>query len=337
MECCDALKESALKRREPSKRRTGGGAKTDRPPPAATTGTSLLAWPANQNLTLADVVDLKYFETMGIALLRGRDFAAQDREGSTGVVIINETFTGRYFPGKDPIGRRLSLNRREGPWWEVVGVARDAKYLTLGELPTPFIYQNLRQRHESGMVLHVRTGGGPENFVAAVRKEVQAIEKNLPVTNLQPMTELLDNSLSPARVRGRTAARRLRLVSAIVSGCRPLRSDVFLGFAPHARDRYSDGVGGAENRRPSPGAARKHDVGWIRHHTRPSRGFGRNALARQFSLRREHHRPFNLWRHCLGLGNRGLDGKSHPGTPSIKSRSDGGAQIRVSLFSSLTE
>lgn len=155
---------------------------------------------ANQNSTLADVVDLKYFKTLGIPLLRGRDFGAQDQENSPGVVIINETFAGRYFPNQDPLGRRLSFGGTQGPWLEVVGVVRDAKYLTLGELPTPFVYQSLRQRHESGMVLHVRTGGSPASYLAAVRGEVQAVEKNLPITNVRPMTELLDISLSPARM-----------------------------------------------------------------------------------------------------------------------------------------
>ncbi|MEJ7617877.1 MAG: ABC transporter permease [Pyrinomonadaceae bacterium] len=87
---------------------------------------------ANQNLTLADVVDLKYFATLGMPLLSGRDFAAQDRENSPGVVVINEMFARRYFPDQDPIGRRLSLSGTRGPWLEVIGTVRDAKYLTSG-------------------------------------------------------------------------------------------------------------------------------------------------------------------------------------------------------------
>jgi len=152
------------------------------------------------NLTFVSVVNLKYFQTMNIPLLRGRDFTAQDREGAPGVVIVNETFVRRYFPNQDPAGKRLSLSGARGPWLEVVAVARDGKYVTLGEASAPMVYQSLLQRHETGMTMLVRTGGEPANFVAGVRREMQSIEKNLPITNIRPMTELLSNSLFPARM-----------------------------------------------------------------------------------------------------------------------------------------
>lgn len=150
--------------------------------------------------TLASPVALKYFETMNIPLLRGRDFTAQDREGTPGVIVINETFVRRYFPDEDPLGKRLSLSGARGPWLEVVGVARDGKYITLGETSAPMIYQSILQRHETGMTLLIRTRGDSASLAAAVRREVQAVEKNLPVTNIRPMTELLNNSLFPARM-----------------------------------------------------------------------------------------------------------------------------------------
>jgi predicted permease len=153
-----------------------------------------------ENVTLSSPVALDYFRTMSIPLLRGRDFDAQDREGAPGVVVINETFARRYFPGQDPIGRRVSLNGAKGPWLEVVGLARDGKYITLGETPAPFLYQPLAQRHESGMVLLVRTGGDPASLVPAVRREVQSVEQNLPLTNVRTMEELLSASLFPARM-----------------------------------------------------------------------------------------------------------------------------------------
>ena len=152
------------------------------------------------NITLTSPVALKYFETMSIPLLRGRDFTTQDREGAPGVIVINETFARRYFPDQDPLGKRLSLRGAEGPWLEVVGLARDGKYVTLGETSAPMVYQSILQRHETGMTLLIRTGGDPSNFAAGVRHEVQTIEKNLPVTNIRPMTELLNNSLFPARM-----------------------------------------------------------------------------------------------------------------------------------------
>jgi len=152
------------------------------------------------NITLASSVGQDYFETLNIPLLRGRDFNAQDREGAPGVAIVNETFARRYFPGEDPIGMRVSLAGAQGPWLEVVGLARDGKYVTLGEVPAPFLYQPLAQRHESGMVLMLRTSGDPSGLVPAVRREVHSIEPNLPLTNARLMEELLSTSLYPARM-----------------------------------------------------------------------------------------------------------------------------------------
>jgi predicted permease len=151
------------------------------------------------NVTLTSPVALDYFRTLDIPVLRGRDFNAQDREGAPGVAIVNETFAKRYFPGRDPIGQRVSLGGSQGPWLEVVGLARDSKYITLGEAPAPFLYQPLAQRHETGMVLLVRAGGDPSRLVPAVRREVQAIEPNLPLKNARTMSEMLSTSLFPAR------------------------------------------------------------------------------------------------------------------------------------------
>jgi predicted permease len=153
-----------------------------------------------ENITLASSVALNYFRTLKIPLLRGRDFNVQDREGAPGVVIVNESFARRYFPQQDAIGGRVSMNGAQGPWLEVVGLARDGKYITLGEAPAPFLYQPLAQRHESGMVLLVRTSGDPEQLIPTVRREVQSIERNLPLTNARSMAELLRTSLFPARM-----------------------------------------------------------------------------------------------------------------------------------------
>jgi predicted permease len=153
----------------------------------------------SSNETLASSVALRYFETLHIPLLRGRDFTAQDREGAPGVVVVNETFASRYLNGEDPIGRRISLNGDQGPWLEIVGLVRDSKYVTVGEAPAPFVYQPLAQRHESGMSLLVRTQGDPAAAIPAVRGEVQKLERNLPLTQARPMTELLAMSLFGAR------------------------------------------------------------------------------------------------------------------------------------------
>ena len=148
----------------------------------------------------ANVVGLKYFSTMGIPLLRGRDFTAQDSEGAPLAVIVNEALARRYFEGEDPLGKRVSFRGASGPWSEIVGVARDSKYRTLGESPRTVAYVPLAQNHETGMTLHVRTIGDPATLAASVRREVQALDQNLPVTSLQRLTEVLAGSLFAARM-----------------------------------------------------------------------------------------------------------------------------------------
>jgi len=154
----------------------------------------------NPNVINVNVIGPRYFQTTGIPLARGRDFDTRDAEQAPGVVIVNETFAKRHFAGQEPVGKRLSLRGTRGPWLEIVGVARDSKYVTLGEGLTPFAYLPLTQNHETGMVLHVRAAGDPLNVAAAVRGEIQSLEKNLPVTNFRPVTELIGASLYAARM-----------------------------------------------------------------------------------------------------------------------------------------
>jgi putative ABC transport system permease protein len=137
---------------------------------------------------------------MGVPLLRGRDFSSQDTEDRPGVVVVNESFANRHLPGQEVLGRRISFNSTKGPWKEIVGVVRDSKYVSLSEPPTPFVFLPLPQNHETGMTLLVRAVGDPSSIVASVRNNVQAIEKNLPVTNPVPMSEGIGNSLYAARM-----------------------------------------------------------------------------------------------------------------------------------------
>jgi putative ABC transport system permease protein len=137
---------------------------------------------------------------MGIALLQGRDFNAQDTEDHPRVVIVNEAFVRRHFPNEDAIGKRLSFNGPEGPWREIVGVVRTSKYFSLGEAPTPVAYSPLLQNHETGMTLHVRTSVDPTTIAGAIRNEVQSLEKNLPLGNPERMSERVANSLYAPRM-----------------------------------------------------------------------------------------------------------------------------------------
>jgi predicted permease len=155
---------------------------------------------SDANSVSSNVIGLKYFQTMGIEFLRGRDFTAQDTEDKPRVVIVNEALVRRNFPGQEALGKRLSFNASAGPWHEIIGVVRDSKYLNVGESPTAVVYLPLQQNHETGMTLHVRALADPSTITAAVRNEVQSLEKNLPIGNPAPMSQSIANSLFAARM-----------------------------------------------------------------------------------------------------------------------------------------
>ncbi len=154
----------------------------------------------SQYTTRSNVIGSKYFETMGIPLLRGRDFTAQDSEGAPLAVIANEEFVRRYLDNQEPLGQHVSFRGAQGPWTEIIGVVRDSKYRTLGESPRPVLYLPLSQNRETGMTLHVRTLGNPASVAESVRREVQELDRNLAVTGLQPLTAVLSGSLFAARM-----------------------------------------------------------------------------------------------------------------------------------------
>ena len=152
------------------------------------------------NTVNANVVGFRYFETLGIPFLRGRDFTGDDREGAPGVVIVNETFARRFWKDEDPVGKRISTRGAQGPFFEVIGVVANGKYVTLGEEPRSMMYMPLSQNHETGMTLHVRTSLPPESLAAAVRGEIQSLEKNLPISGIRTMADQMSSSLFPAKM-----------------------------------------------------------------------------------------------------------------------------------------
>ena len=147
-----------------------------------------------------NVVGPRYFETMGTRLVRGRDFAEADREGAPGVVVVNETLARMLWPDEDALGKRLSFEGARGPFLEVVGVARDGKYRSLGDRSRPYVYRPLMQSYEPKMTLVVRTSGEPAALAGAVRGQLRALDPNLPVAEMRTLAEQFDLSLLPSRV-----------------------------------------------------------------------------------------------------------------------------------------
>ncbi|HVF45420.1 MAG TPA: ABC transporter permease [Pyrinomonadaceae bacterium] len=159
---------------------------------------------ANAPISMVATVEQEYFKAMGIPVVAGRAFGEADREDSTKVVIVNETLARRFFPGENPsqgaVGRRISFRSDEGPWLEIVGVARDGKYWTIGEAPQLFVYSPLSQSYSQTATLVVRSEGDPRPLAAAIRAEVARLDPSLPLFDVKTMGEHMGVSLFPARV-----------------------------------------------------------------------------------------------------------------------------------------
>ena len=151
--------------------------------------------------TGCNIVGPRYMETLGIPLVRGRDFTARDDEGATlGALIINETMARRYWPGVDPVGKRVTVRRRARTLYEVVGVAKDVRQRSLWDDPVPYLYLPLLQRYFPEMMLHVKTAGDPMALAPAVRREIEAIDGDLPVFDVMPLRNQITTALSPQRM-----------------------------------------------------------------------------------------------------------------------------------------
>jgi len=145
-------------------------------------------------------VGADYFATMRTTLARGRGFTVQDAPGGRLVVVVNEAFVRRYWPGRDGLGERLVLPWREGEVeLEVVGIARDGKYASLGEEPTPYIFYPHRQLYRSQMAVVVRTEGDPAAFTPEARRLVAGLDATLPVYEVKTLRAHLGTALFPAR------------------------------------------------------------------------------------------------------------------------------------------
>jgi predicted permease len=153
----------------------------------------------NGKLVQLNTVEPGYFETMGIALERGRDFALSDHPDSPHVVVVNRTMAKQFWPEQDAIGKRFKFFGQD--WWnEVIGVAADGKYNFLGENPQPHIYLSLGQTFEPAVSLHLRASGDPATALGMARREVQQLDRALPITNVFSYAEILRQSLWAPRM-----------------------------------------------------------------------------------------------------------------------------------------
>lgn len=142
----------------------------------------------------------RFFDTLRIPLLRGRDFAETDTDKSPKVLIVNEAMANRFWPDQDALGKRLKLFGDED-YRQVVGIVGNSKYNSLTEPQRPFMYIPMLQEYSPQFNLHVKTSAEPRAMIAALRAEIQSIDPSLSVLNVQTLSERVENSLGGERTQ----------------------------------------------------------------------------------------------------------------------------------------
>jgi putative ABC transport system permease protein len=177
--------------------------------------------PANKEPQIAffNQVSPEYFQALGIPLLRGRSFTVADSADAPKVVLLNETFRRRFFPGEDPIGKRLNFGSDKNPDWnQIVGVVGDVKYNGVADDVQPALYLAAQQSPIWGVSLVIKTDvADPTSLTAAVRNEIRKIDPDLPVTRVSTMEQRLSRAM--AQPRFRTSLIALFAAVALVLAC----------------------------------------------------------------------------------------------------------------------
>ena len=233
------------------------------PPGTATTGLSSPFQFEGQTLDESaanewanwDIATPRYFETLGIPIVSGRAFARTDTAGAQQVAIVSEGAAARYWPGEEPIGKRVRIGPRF-EWATVVGVAADLRYRELTNNWMTVYYPAAQSFHFQPGSLAIRTGRPPSTLLSSIRESIQVIEPAIPIDALTPMDELLAAELARPRLAVRISiAFALVTLALILVGlfgtvsfdARQRRVEMAirsaLGASPHALRRLVAGRG----------------------------------------------------------------------------------------------
>lgn len=149
------------------------------------------------------MVSPDYLRAMSISLLRGRALTAQDNENAPLVVLISETMAHKLWPGEDPIGKRVRFYNsnplEQRPWRTVVGIVRAVKQYGLDTAGTMAMYETLAQFPTTAVTLVVRSATDPATMVAAIRREIRALDPDQAVFNIETMEQLVSDSIALRR------------------------------------------------------------------------------------------------------------------------------------------
>ena len=150
------------------------------------------------------ITGVGYFRTMGIPIVKGRDFEQRDQNGSRPVVIITEEYARQYFPNEDPLGKRIdpgisTIEDTESSWREIVGVVGDVRNQTLNTAPKPAYYVPQTQIPFSQMAVLIKTTNEPRSLISGMNKEVASMDPDLPLFGVKTMREYLSSSVAGPR------------------------------------------------------------------------------------------------------------------------------------------
>jgi putative ABC transport system permease protein len=156
--------------------------------------------PGQEPSTNVRVVDGGYFEAFGIPVLRGRNFSSSEVTQPKRVVLINEVFARKYFPGEDPIGKTVDVGMfDQSTPTEIVGVVGNVRYESLIDDYEPYVYFTHPDLTYSFMTLVIRTDGDPAALAPAVQREIRALDPNQPVSDVRTMNQVMSETVSRAR------------------------------------------------------------------------------------------------------------------------------------------
>ena len=156
--------------------------------------------PGQRPKTNVRVSDPGYFSAMGIPLLRGRNFTDQEAVEAKHVVLISKSLAERYFPGEDPLGKRITVPMSEKPVpTEVIGMVGDVRYDSLTDQAEPTVYLPHPELTYGFMTLVIRTDGDPAAMAPAVRGELMAMDPDQPVSDVRTMDQVMAETVSRPR------------------------------------------------------------------------------------------------------------------------------------------
>jgi putative ABC transport system permease protein len=143
-----------------------------------------------------------YFQAMGIPILRGRDFTESDNTTSAPVAIVDDSLAETYWPGQDPVGKRLRLGgmASQAPWMTIVGVVGHLRYRALDAPSRPQLYWPLAQRPRSVMSLAIRTGPDPSSMATAVQGAIHEVDPDQPVYQIRSVAQLRSDWMASRRL-----------------------------------------------------------------------------------------------------------------------------------------